>query len=310
MALSPDILKLQKTYRSGEVIFSEEDLSRDLYVLLKGEVEVIQKGITLTKLEKAGIFFGEMALLTGQPRTATLRSSGESQMLQVSPEMLPTLMKGMPDLAMRMAKNLASTVSNLNKELLKSWEAVELSKLLKEEMGSDPNGTLADVLPRLSQEVEQNRHDQQLEVAESYLRSEVFSLPFVHSIELVLKPFVDAPLKVALDQGGDSSDMQRFAGVDFSGAASGAFIFMGTDGAMENIGEKLFGEEVRLEMERDALLELSRRVIEEVRKRVPGLHMELSSPEALESFSVSEDDFLGLKLKTDVGFKAWIYLNR
>ncbi|MBF0196137.1 MAG: cyclic nucleotide-binding domain-containing protein [Planctomycetes bacterium] len=310
MALSEELLKLQKTYKTGEVVFSEDDLSRDLYVLLRGKVEVLHRGIKLAELETAASFFGEMALLSGQPRTATLRAIEDSQLLQIPPDKLPILMKNMPDLAMRMAKNLANTVTNLNKELISSWESSELSKRLKVEMDENPEGTLSDVLPRLYNEIRQEQHDQQLKVAESYLRSEVFAHPFIDSLKTTLTPFLSSPLKVKIDQTDDFSTLDRVSGVDFTGATSGAFIFMGTDGAMQHIGEQLFGDESKDDMERDALLELSRRIIEKVRQNVPGLHLETSSPEEIEALQMAKDNFLGMKLATDAGFKAWIYLNR
>ncbi len=310
VALSKEISVLQKSFSEGEVIFSEHDLSRDLYVLLRGKVEVLQQGVKLADLDKGGTFFGEMALLSGQPRSATLRAGKDAVMLQVPPDKLPLLMQQMPDLVMRIAKNLASTVSNLNKELLKAREAVSLHTMLLETMEKNPQAQLGEVLPGLVKVIRQAQHDTMHDLAKSYLRSNIFIVPFLHSVETTLQLFFDHAVKVSMDDGKDTKLPERACGVDFTGAMSGTFLFLAPAEALKTIGKKLFGEGLNENLENDTLRELARRIIEQVKVSVPGLHLELTAPQVIEHIEPGHEDALGLRLKTDVGFLSRILLNR
>lgn len=310
MALSGELSKMQKTFPAGEVIFSEEDLTRDLYVLLRGKVEVLQKGVHLAFLELSGSFFGEMALLTGMPRSATLRAVDEALMLKVPPDKLPLLLKNMPDLAMRMAKSLASTVNNLNKELLKAWESIQLTDMIKEELDANPNSSLQEAVPKLFERVRQKQSENMLEVAQSYLQSNIFIQPFTEAIQSALSPFFTKAVMASVDESSDQSLRECICGIDFHGAANGTFIFMADKEALGAIGKRIFSDGLTSSIAEDTLMELARSIIEKVKESVPGLHMELSPPEIVTNFNVTEDNFFGLKMKTGVGFFSWIHLNR
>ena len=60
-----------KTYRSGEAIVVEGAHTSDAFILETGTVRVSRHGKTIRTLEP-GEIFGEMALLTDQPRSATV----------------------------------------------------------------------------------------------------------------------------------------------------------------------------------------------------------------------------------------------
>lgn len=309
MAAANDLTQLQRKYAAGEVIFSEQDLTRDLFVLLSGKVEVLQRGVQLAILETKGAFFGEMALLTGQPRSATLRAAKDSIMLQVSPQQLPILMKNMPDLSMKMAKNLASMVNDLDKQLLKAWEANELVELLKDKAASDPTATLEEALPKLFEQVHQKQADQLLAVAQSYMQSNIFINPFAQAIQEQLTPFFDFIVTVNRNDA-QSEILERLCGIDFQGVTPGTFIFMCRDHNLKKIGGALFGDKSTDSLEEDALMELARGVIEKVKTSVPGLHLELSTPEILSNYSPPTEKFLGVRMESNVGFVGWIHLNR
>lgn len=58
----------------GEQIIKKGDIGREMYVLARGEVEVLDDGGKVIKTLKDGDFFGEIGVLTSQPRTATVRA--------------------------------------------------------------------------------------------------------------------------------------------------------------------------------------------------------------------------------------------
>jgi CRP-like cAMP-binding protein len=76
------------TRKLGEDIFKQGDAGSSLFLILTGEVAVLREGPAggpqeLARL-RAGAFFGEMALITNQVRTATVRASRPTTLLEIS----------------------------------------------------------------------------------------------------------------------------------------------------------------------------------------------------------------------------------
>ncbi len=72
----------------GEVIIREGEVGDTLYIIKSGEVEVSKRGetgerIVLARL-KEGDFFGEVALITGKPRTATVTALRPTRLMRLS----------------------------------------------------------------------------------------------------------------------------------------------------------------------------------------------------------------------------------
>jgi len=71
---------------AGSLIFRQGEPGETLYVVLSGQVEIIreadQKEISVAKIGPSG-YFGEFAILTNQPRTATARIIEHAVMLQI-----------------------------------------------------------------------------------------------------------------------------------------------------------------------------------------------------------------------------------
>ncbi|MFT3692676.1 MAG: cyclic nucleotide-binding domain-containing protein [Kofleriaceae bacterium] len=74
-------LDLKELY-NGEELFHEGDRGTTMYVISEGEVEVTAAGQPLASLH-AGEFFGEIALVTDLPRSATVRAKGKVELLSL-----------------------------------------------------------------------------------------------------------------------------------------------------------------------------------------------------------------------------------
>lgn len=77
-------------YEKGSVIVKEGDPGNSLFIVVRGEVRVLtqtpmKKEVFLANLGE-GEFFGEIALLTGKPRTATIITNTDSELLELTKE--------------------------------------------------------------------------------------------------------------------------------------------------------------------------------------------------------------------------------
>ncbi len=85
----------------GSVIISEGEPGTSMYIVTSGEVKVYTRGtgsggsVYLAKLGE-GEFFGEVSVLTGKPRTATITASQRTELLRLDKEKLDTALSKYP----------------------------------------------------------------------------------------------------------------------------------------------------------------------------------------------------------------------
>src|ERR1700693_2871601 len=73
----------ERTYSSGDAIVRQGEKGIGFYLVLAGKAEVERGGKSVAVLGP-GQFFGEMALVDDQPRTADVRASGPVRCLVLS----------------------------------------------------------------------------------------------------------------------------------------------------------------------------------------------------------------------------------
>jgi cAMP-dependent protein kinase regulator len=81
-----------ESHDEGSVIISEGQPGASMYIIGSGEVKVYTRGpggstLYLAKLGE-GEFFGEVSMLTGKPRTATITASQRTELLRLDKEKL------------------------------------------------------------------------------------------------------------------------------------------------------------------------------------------------------------------------------
>lgn len=99
---------------AGELVVSEGDDSRDMFIIVGGELEVLKKGggkDIRVALLGPNDWFGEMSIVDVQPRSATVRAVAPTLLLSMSPEHVEKL------LYRRDVKAYALFIMNVAREL-------------------------------------------------------------------------------------------------------------------------------------------------------------------------------------------------
>lgn len=100
----------RREYAEGEVVVLEGDVAEMLFVIVSGAASVTRGGSDIALL-RAGDHFGEMALLSRRPRTATVRTLDASTMLTLSRKRFYGIMQSDQAIAAKFLWRLAQTLS-------------------------------------------------------------------------------------------------------------------------------------------------------------------------------------------------------
>ncbi|MBI4577445.1 MAG: cyclic nucleotide-binding domain-containing protein [Planctomycetes bacterium] len=106
-------------FSPGEFVFRKGEVGHDMYFISRGAVEVVSEdGQTVFATLREGNFFGEIALLLSQPRTASIRALEFTDLYQLDQEAVERALKRFPDfekqireLAERRHQEITRTVS-------------------------------------------------------------------------------------------------------------------------------------------------------------------------------------------------------
>jgi voltage-gated potassium channel len=97
--------------KAGRTIVRQGQFGRELYVIVEGKASVTQNGRKLTDLGP-GDFFGEMALLSRAPRSATVTVETDSRLLVLGPQRFRTIMEEQPEIARAVMSAMAERLRN------------------------------------------------------------------------------------------------------------------------------------------------------------------------------------------------------
>jgi CRP-like cAMP-binding protein len=95
---------------SGKEMAKEGDRGREFFVLLEGQADVF-KGDRRINTMKKGDFFGEIALVTKMPRTATVTATSDVRVLVINERDFAALLKSTPEVGRGVAEALAERLA-------------------------------------------------------------------------------------------------------------------------------------------------------------------------------------------------------
>jgi serine phosphatase RsbU (regulator of sigma subunit) len=139
-----------RTYPAGYVLCREGAIEHIFYIVVEGQVAITKllgaDEQRVLALRGAGEFFGEMALVEHQPRSATITTLVETSVLEISEEAFNDFLEHSPSVALSLIRRLTAntratneaTIADLtrkNVELAKAYEELKAAQaeLVKKE---------------------------------------------------------------------------------------------------------------------------------------------------------------------------------
>jgi len=105
----------------NSILFREGDPGDCLYIIRSGSVRIFRRneeGMHLDlSIKGPGETFGEMALLTGEPRSADVETLGETHLLVLSKDQLDRIMRDFPDISKVFAREMRRWLFNDEKRI-------------------------------------------------------------------------------------------------------------------------------------------------------------------------------------------------
>ena len=114
-------ITVERHYKAGQTIIEEGEKAVAFFVLVKGKAEVVRGVATqnphrLTEYE-SGDFFGEMGILDGQPRSATVRATEDCTCLVLSRWDFVGELRSNPHMAVAMLPVLSRRIRELDRRI-------------------------------------------------------------------------------------------------------------------------------------------------------------------------------------------------
>lgn len=106
----------EETFEKGQYIVNEGDLGKELFMIVKGEVEVVAGG-NVVAVMKEGAGFGEMALIDSQPRSADIIARNDVLVLKMESDDFLEILKQRDEVALGVIRVLTGRIRELNAKL-------------------------------------------------------------------------------------------------------------------------------------------------------------------------------------------------
>ena len=92
-----------RAYAKGETVFSQGDAADCLFVVIEGSADILIDGVVVERVGSGGVF-GEMALIDGQPRSATVVAATDLSLAAIGEKRFLRLVSQLPTFALQMMR--------------------------------------------------------------------------------------------------------------------------------------------------------------------------------------------------------------
>lgn len=105
-----------KRFLAGEVIIQQGDIAEYVYSITSGAAVAVHDGVEVGEIKQDEIF-GAIAVLTDQPRTASVIAQKDCMVLMVHRDEFSKMVHSHPTLFLSILKDLAKTITSLNEKV-------------------------------------------------------------------------------------------------------------------------------------------------------------------------------------------------
>jgi CRP/FNR family transcriptional regulator len=105
-----------RSFKAGEDIVKEGDEGVGFFLITRGKVDVIRGNSTMASLGE-GDFFGEMALLDNYRRSATVRTTADTECIAMSRWDFTAELRANPDIAMELLTLMSRRLRDLEAKI-------------------------------------------------------------------------------------------------------------------------------------------------------------------------------------------------
>jgi type IV pilus assembly protein PilB len=109
----------EEHYEDGDIIIREGNKDIDFFKLIRGGLTVIKGGKKIAELTEPGEYFGEMASITGEKRTASIISQGRSTVKRFPGDKLEEIIEKYPDVSSYLFKTMTKRLQKTNQIIVK-----------------------------------------------------------------------------------------------------------------------------------------------------------------------------------------------
>ena len=104
-------------FAAGQVIFREGDPAGRMYVVAEGEVKILV-GSQVMEIAGPGSIFGEMALIDGSPRSATVIAKTDCELAAIDENRFGVLVQKNPYFAVEVMQVMAARLRSADKLIM------------------------------------------------------------------------------------------------------------------------------------------------------------------------------------------------
>jgi CRP/FNR family transcriptional regulator, cyclic AMP receptor protein len=109
--------RFARDFAAGTVLFEEGQPGHVMYIVVAGEIEIRRRVGDAERVLAVlgdGEFFGEMAILSGRPRSATAVARSAARLLVIDGTTFEAMLRARPEIALRLIKALAARLEATN----------------------------------------------------------------------------------------------------------------------------------------------------------------------------------------------------
>jgi type IV pilus assembly protein PilB len=120
--VNPDV----EEYEDGDVIIQEGNKDKDFYKLIRGKVAVLRSGKKIAEITEPGEYFGEMAAILEEPRSASIISVGRCTIKRFPGDKLGELIEKYPEVSRHLFRTLVERLHKTDRIVVQLASATKI----------------------------------------------------------------------------------------------------------------------------------------------------------------------------------------